>query len=447
MIRNIFIVSIFFVLYEGFYLLPEKLVVVPGVFRLSDAFFLILPIFGLLFFQRILHSLFKEEAILVLSICALMFVAVLMAWLFFGQSFETGILVFRHHLNWLSFFLFVVLLKDLDGVEKLLKLLTALVGIYVVLLLLTKYCPWLGIIQFSDKYYSKNVGGLRFGDHRLFFPYADIPIFFCCLTLARVLFPAQDDSRLLQLLRIGFILLVVYAILSTYTRILVVSMLAVTIYALFTSRRPILSLVAIGLIVGMVSIQSLSMAAGWGGVSLVEESKLGKMVMRTSNLENEAGRRAQFYMYVEHFLKSPLTGVGTLSSGKYDFAKNLPLRTFKQFGFFNAVDLGYMKMAAEYGLVGLAWIYWYYRYLYKRSRELLSWSAAGRGSPLAEAIARGHLYFLIYLLISGLTLPHFVTSNGITILALSLAILAVTHQAIKSRSEPPDSLKLQGASG
>lgn len=135
-------------------------------------------------------------------------------------------------------------------------------------------------------------------------------------------------------------------------------------------------------------------------------------------------------MYVNNFLKSPLTGVGTLAMGVTETFS----RSFRKYGFFNATDLGYPKIAGEYGLVGLAWVVWFYSYVYRRSRQTLTQALALGNAPEAEAVARGLRYFLIYLVISGFTLPHFVTLDGIPAIVLTLAFMAVTRESLQLRT-------------
>jgi hypothetical protein len=167
------------------------------------------------------------------------------------------------------------------------------------------------------------------------------------------------------------------------------------------------------------------------GISFIEDSKLGKIVMLSNKLPPETERMFQVSMYLKHFIKSPLTGVGNLRSGKtHDEAQ----RTYRKYGFWNAVDIGYLKMAAENGMVGMVWVVWLYSYLYRRSKQTLKKALALGDEPIAEAVARGLRYFLIYLAISGLTLPNFVVPDGIPTIVLVLAIMAVTRESLRLRT-------------
>jgi len=203
------------------------------------------------------------------------------------------------------------------------------------------------------------------------------------------------------------------------------SLSCATFYALFTSKRPIMRNMSVAAIILFISLVMIRNAID------SDESKLGKMASEAGNLALESGRKMQTEMYLQQFLRSPFSGVGTLIniSLKESFLDNDLRYTYRKFGFFNAIDTGYPKIAAEYGLAGLVWVFWYFSYLYRRSRQTLAECTAQGGNSLVEVVARGHLYFLIYLVVSGLTLPHFVYYEGVTILALSLAILAVTRKS------------------
>ncbi|OGC94623.1 MAG: hypothetical protein A2W25_09365 [candidate division Zixibacteria bacterium RBG_16_53_22] len=431
MIRRLFIILLLFVLYEGFYFLPKKLVeIFPGAFRLADALFIILPLFSIFFARNMFRAVsrFREESLLVLGICGLMFLSPLMAEQFFGQSYTKGLLFVRHNLGWLAFFPFAIMLRDLDGVERTIRVLTILAGIYVVILLLTKYFPDMGLIHYDKRAYSITGSLIRFGEYRLFFPYGSVPILFYCITMARFLHPPQGGGSLLRrAFDLAFILVVAYAILSTFTRALIFSVLIATAFGLFSSRRRFLKYVAVFVVFMVVSMQAMVMASSEGGVPFIEDTKLWKMILKTSTLPREADREEQISMYLTHFPKSPLTGVGNLVTRKDTEWEIGKLTTYRKYGFYNATDIGYLKIAAENGLLGIAWVIWFLSYFYRRSRQTLSRAVKRGDGSTAEFVARGHLYFLIYLSISGLTLPHFVYEDGVIILALSLAIMAVTR--------------------
>jgi hypothetical protein len=433
LIRNSLIVLLLFILCDGFCLLPEKYVVLPGVFRIRDSIFIILPVFFLFSLPNFFRAFYRfgEEAMWVLAACALVLISPLMADIFFGQSYLTGLLLIRHNLSYLTFFMFVLLLRPYDDLDRLLRLLSILMGLYIIALLLTKFFPGLELVHYQKGYYEEMGSAVRFGEFRLFFPYADFAVLLYCITLSRLLYAPKTDSGWRKFWEFAFILLVAYASLSTFTRILVFSLLPVTVFALFFSPRPLLRYAAIFMVLVFVSAHMLNLGWSSSGVSFIESSKLGKMLFKSSGLDEEVGRKFQLRVCMENFIKSPIVGVGTLASGKFSEDREAPMRTYRKFGFFLVGDLGYPRIAAEWGLLGLAWVIWFYWYLYRRSRETLAAALKRGDAPEAEAVARGMRYFLIFLFITGFTIPTFIYMEGIPVIILALALMAITRESMQ----------------
>ena len=363
MLANSFVVLILFLFHEGFYLLPQSLVVLPGVFRMSDAIFGIIPLSGFTVFQT--FNRYREESLLVLAFCFLMLLSCLMGQLFFPQSYLDGLFNIRRNFYWLSFFMFIPLIRNIDQAEKLLKLLTLLVGIYVFLLLLTKYFPDLGIIHYSSRFYNAKTALKRFGESRFFFPYGNIPIMLYCIALARMLHGKMAEGAWTKIFRLTFMAIVFYAAMSSYTRSVVFPLLLVTVFALFTSRRSMLKIAAVALAVLVISVQVLTIQMGHDS-SLLQDTKLGKLITKADMLDSEKGRMFQASMYMTNFMRSPLAGVGTFGIGKYiNRGENAERLTYKEFGFYGASDLGYLRILCENGLLGIAWVAWWFSYFYR----------------------------------------------------------------------------------
>ena len=222
---------------------------------------------------------YGEESLLVIAMCALLLINPLMSQLFFDQPYMQGLVLIRQDFFWFSFFMYVLLLKDLDCIEKTFNLLTLLCGFYISCLIVTKYFPDLGIIHFDSRFYNK-IGFLqRFGDFRLYFPYGTVPIFFYCITLARLLHAPKNERIYHKIKWSAFLIIVFYAVLSTYTRMLVVSILVVTAVAFFTSKRPILKFGAAFISLIFVSIIVLGKAGSGEDLGIIGDSKLVKMAM------------------------------------------------------------------------------------------------------------------------------------------------------------------------
>ena len=298
-----------FILYEGFNLLAEEYVVIPGVFRMIDSIFIILPIFAIFFSRQILGAFrrFGENSRLTLAACALVLIGPLMAQFVFGQPYMTGIMLMRHNLCYLCFFIFIVLFRPDEQMEKTIRFITFIMCIYVVLLILTQRYHQLGLIHFREGYYGGG-GFERFGHSRLYFPDGSLFILFYCISLARLLHLRKGEKLLKRYPDIGLVLLVMYALLASYTRILVFSVLLVTAIALISAKSGAVRNVAIIITFLIVAIQSLAMSTG-GSIPFIENSKLGQMVLQSNNLAKESGRNMQWEMYAKFFPKvSPHRG-------------------------------------------------------------------------------------------------------------------------------------------
>jgi hypothetical protein len=446
LIRSGLVILFLFVLYEGFSLFPEKMVVIPGVFRLRDLSLLILPLFFVFSAGAVWRTItgYRAESRLVLAMMGIILLGPLMASFWFGQDYLNGLMIYRHNLTWISFFLFVVVLRDLETAVLFLKCFTVFIGIWVVLLLATKYFPQLGMIS-AQGYYEKGKM-MRFGEARLYFPNGSIPIYLFCISLACLLHGSKDTGKFTKLFLVGFVLLVFFAVTCTFTRILIASMLLVTLFAFATCRKPLLSFFALSAVGVLVIAQLLAMEMG-GGIDLVEQSRLGKMALKLDTLEREKGRELQLRMCLDNFLKSPVFGVGNLIVERDDkLEKNSVLRSLRKYGYFTAADMGYPRMAAEQGLVGLVWLAFYVGNTLRRSRDIIRCSRTSEVPVEAKVIGYGTLYFTLYLLISGVTLGHFVASDAMVFVALAMAILAIAHKSLNQAvgAGYPDALGTSG---
>jgi len=412
-----------FITHEAFYLLPESMVIIPGVFRMSDAFFVIFPLFVLTMPRT--FSRYKEESMLVISFCLLLLLSCVIGHFSYGQSYTEGLLSVRRSFFWLSFFIIIPLLRDIRDVEKLIKLLTLLVWLYVVALIITKFAPGLGLIHYPKNLYDPFGGMIRFGEYRLFFPYGNMTIMFFFLVLASFIRGETTSWHL------AFMVSAAYAIIASLTRGMIFPWLLGTGCAFIFGGSRTVRVIAIVCVILLLTVQVMSGALSGHGMSFIEESSLGKTVLRGGTLGKEAGRMLQARMYLNKFLGSPLAGVGKFAIGKYskidDQGGEGTLMAYKKFGIFAGSDLGYLKILAEQGLLGIGWIIWWYSYFWRRLKQTLAKAKALGNIPQVVALCYGIACFTIYLLISGITLPHWVHPNHLTVLPLMLSVMAVVR--------------------
>jgi hypothetical protein len=361
----------------------------------------------------------------------------LMTQIFFGQPYVRGLVLIRQNFFWLSFFIYAALIRDLKDVDKLLRIFVMIFGIYVVILFLTKYFPQLGLIHYDIRFYD-NRGMTRFGEFRLWLPFVNIPIMLYFIVLAKLLYIEKNETVLRIIYYFSFVMFIFYAVLSTSTRIYLFSLLIATLFALFSCKRPVLRFTAITIFFLFVSLQIMSMGISEGGI--FGDTKLGKMTSEATKFDREKGRQMMVDMFIKQFLRSPILGVGTLATGiNKGLVYNVDnvIATYRKYGFFSTSDLGYPKIATENGLVGLAWVCWFLSYFYRRGKQTLTLARNHGNLPGVEALCRGSIYFVVYLAISGVTIPHFVYWSGVTILPLWLALMAVTRTTMQGMSMNP----------
>ena len=336
------------------------------------------------------------------------------------------------------------MIRNLDRVESLLRLLTVLVGVYVVILLLTKNFPNLGLIHYPEIYYNIKGGLKRFGEFRFFFPYGGIPIMFYFIVLARMIHGTVKESGITWFFRFFFLMIVMSAVMSSYTRGVVFPVMIVTAVAFFSIKNRILKYAAVAIVILLVSFQVLSKAMDEGGGTLIEGTKLGKMVSKTGELSPEDGRKLQAYMYLTQFMRSPLTGVGNFAVTRFSKYKDAGvLQSYRAYGYFAGSDLGYLKVLGDHGLLGILWVIWFYTYLFRRGRQTLAKAQALGGVPGVEILTRGLLYFTLYLLISGVTLPYWIHPLHITLLPLLLALMAILRVSVNEMQAVDKNTSLQ----
>lgn len=423
---------IIFILLDSFFMLPDNIIVpVPGSFRISDILAVIVIFTFILFSNRII-TIFQEStqpSLMVFGACLLFIITAIMANVFFHQHFFNGLLSLRNNFIYLLFFTFLVLIDSEEKLRVFIKLSVLLITCVALLSIIQKCFPQAPIFNYKfigEERYS-DVRHLRLGEYRLFFPHISFAFLFYFITLGDLLHTGFDKKYLFKLL---FIILMVYIAISTATRVHVITMTIVTTVAFLTSRKKIYKITGIILLIIGICIQAFSFAVSEKGVAMLKENRLAQVILSAKDLSQGSieGRMFQHDMYINNFLKSPVLGVGTL---RYNSRIHEVYRKHK---FYRNNDLGYSKMLAEYGLVGMVWLLWVYIYIFKKTRKISRISFSGNAIPYPVIIARGVWLFFLYIVISSLTLPHFIEGYRIVPIVLSLVFLEIADSSIESRN-------------
>ncbi|HBG04826.1 MAG: hypothetical protein A2075_11495 [Geobacteraceae bacterium GWC2_58_44] len=425
MLRCLLAIAILFLGYEGFFLLPRWMVVIPGAFRMSDALLLSVPLLLLFFFRRVAQAVraWPQAAFLVLFGFALFLLTPLLAQANFDQPYLRGLVALRLNATYLLYFVFAAIIANPRELMKFVRWITVFLAIYLFLLVLAKYFPRLDIVYPPKADWYFNAAFRRYGEHRLFFPYGLVPAVFFFLALTHFLYGAKspESGRHFRKLQFLYMLLFAYCIMKTGTRILVFSIPLVCLIAVMESRNRKLMVLA-GLLFAAVLLYDVSAPLLRG--SDLGNSRLGRMLFQNSQLKAETGRELQHRMYMENFLRYPLAGAGTLIPEKSLDTR----RAYARFGIFPADDTGFSKMAGEYGLLGIVWVLWFFVFCFRKTTSILRRMPPGSEGSAPFLVTKALRYYYMFLLLTFVTLPHFLRPEGIIITMLSLAMLRAAEQ-------------------
>jgi hypothetical protein len=424
---------IVFLVYEGFFILPDAIVVpFPGQFRIADAVVMAYFLSFSAFLVRTLRVMREsaEASLLMLTACLLFFATVMMAQVSFGQEIMSGLMYIRHSFHYLLFFMFCSLLETETEMRRFIRIATCFVALLAVLAITQKYFPSLPIFNFRSirvkQYLDEN--NIRLGDYRLFFPAIEFAFLTYFLNLADLLHSRKPGWFVFKLV---FLCLMIYVVMANATRSYVITMALVTLVAFITGRRRILKFTGIALVVLAISGQALSLAITQEGIGLFEQNKLSRIIKLSVNTKEGSiqGRMFQNRMYWDNFFKSPLLGVGTLR-----YNPNLG-ESYRKYGFYNNNDLGYVKILAEYGMVGLLWVFWFYAYVFRRTRTVIRGAAVSGDISYPGVVARGIQLFFLFVAVSMVTIPHFIEGDRIIPIVLAVVFLETARRVLPAKAE------------
>jgi hypothetical protein len=427
--KSLFCLIIVFLMLEGFSLPPDSFVVLfPGTFRLSDTLVLLVFITFTVFFRHCSERISRSREATRLIVCGCVLTALvtsITAMIQFGQPFLDGLLFVRHNFNYLLFFVFLSLIDSEKDMRGLINLTCVMIAIIAVLAIIQSIFPSLPIFNFRsiglNQYSSER--NMRFGEFRLFFPNISFSALFYFLVLSELLF---YDTIKKYGLKLFFIVLFAYIVLATLARGTVIAIALATIAAFLTCRKKALKIAGIILVLLLLTFQLLSVAVSEKGMALLEENKFTKILAYSLDTKEGSikGRFFQNNMYFDNFLKAPIFGVGTIR-----FNENLSLSFFK-YGIYYNNDLGYTKMLAEYGIIGITWLVWFFSYIYRRTKSVLQ---APRNEPetgYARTVCIGVRLFFVYIALNMLTIPHFTEGDRIVPIIMAVVFLEIAHRAV-----------------
>lgn len=372
---------------------------------------------GYLFLRAINRDLNLEAVtnpFTLLFVIYLFFVAaqVSVAAFIYGQSILDGIIAIRHQFYFLSFFLFLFLLNDLQKIKKFLDLLSVVAIILVVLGIINYFGPTIFYHRWADGW------GTRAGITRAYLPGMDL------VTLALLWHSCKwisaTDPRTAKVN--GFLSLILLgAHFFRQTRSRIVSVTLVLMWWLISKRRykQLGTAAIIGAI--LVGVAQLTME---DNIFIEPFTSSAEEYGQTTGTWAVRVRKSQEFF--EIFREHPLVGSGTVAIRIPD--DGTVSRGSRIFRASMQGDLGYAVWLKAYGLVGMTWLFVFFYLMWllaRRSEKLVPEKFAA--VPL---FSRSYVYFVI---ISNVTLNHLMTAEQILLVSLCTAIIVQSLNCDRSR--------------
>ncbi len=375
---------------------------IHGVFNVADVGILLVMIGVAIIFIRTknLQIVANMYTILLMLLFLLVAIQASLASFNYGQSIINGLIGLRDYTYYLSFFLFLFLLDDTNKIRKFLDLLS-----YCALILIV-----LSIINYAISnplFYNQWAGGhgVRSGITRAFIPAMDILTVSLLWQYSKWIEKSKDGRYA------GLLTGVIYSahvFRQSRGRLLSVTAVMVGILILKARVKMLLFVIFIGLIAIVVintyMEENILLSAFTSSAEDVAEGS-GTWEPREIMLEQD----------LETFFKYPWFGGGTAS------LRQEPGTAFDtaEFESLAAVDdLGYTRWLKSFGLAGVFWLLALCYFFFTRVR---------RADRLVQSKDRDIVLlvssYFAYVLISFITLNHFMLSARFLIVVLCAAIL------------------------
>jgi hypothetical protein len=411
---------------------PEVVKLFPGFFRIEDTVFLVIAITFLYYFynkhSKMLYPLSSYSfAYLIVIITALILINPFMAKIHFGQSYFRGLIGYRHLLNYLLFFVFIIFLTSEDRFKTFMIVFYGLILLIGFLSLLQYLFHGLSIFQYYEAdLYAEDVG-LRLGEYRLIFPGIEFAVLLYFITLSSIIFVELPTSTKIKLLIISFL---VFLFIMRLTRMRIIGVTVVTILGMLITpykKRLMLAIASIILLLNAGLIYDVVM----GGEFLKSFSQnllfqsLAYSYSDLSRVEgNVAVRMEQTLKYWEFFKSYPLFGAGSLVA-------KTPL--VDQYNFGPSSDVGLIRMMAEFGLAGLSWLIALCVVWFKKINRLVHLLRNDPELQYYYGVVRGLQLFFLYMLVTFFNFGHFIQRTGIVWVVLTLALLEIIDKIVTKR--------------
>jgi hypothetical protein len=375
---------------------------IHGVFNVSDVGILLVVIGVAIIFIRTknLQIVANMYTILLMLLFLLVATQASLASFNYGQSIINGLIGLRDFTYYLSFFLFLFLLDDTNKIRKFLDLLSFCALILVVISIINYASP-------NTLFYHKwgEGHGVRSGITRGFIPAMDILTISLLWQYSKWIEKSKDGRYA------GLLTLVIYSA-----------------HVFRQSRGRLLSATAVmvGILILKARVKTLLFAISTGLIAIVvidiymeENILLSAFTTSVEDVTEVSGsweaRDRMLKEDIEHFFEHPWFGGGTASLRQ---TPNSAFDTGEFASLAAADDLGYSRWLKSFGLAGVFWLLALCYFFFTRVR---------RADRLVQSKDRDIVLlvssYFAYVLMSFITLNHFMLSARVLIVVLCAAIL------------------------
>ena len=394
----------FILLYKAFYLTPWG--VVEGTFNVRDISLFLLAI-SLLFSYfgktRVSNSKKDGFSLLIIVYMFIVLISIVLATINYNQSIINGVVAARSQYFYLVYFVFIALIKRNEDIYKILN---ALLYIAMVVFFLTLVNYFVTPVFYHEK--AEGWGAVRSGIERAFVP--GTPLISFAAVWASVRWVTKEKSKsdysgIMAVFLIG-------AHFFQQSRGGIISLMAVLclLFWLTQNYRKLVAMLAMGflgvLLSGFFMEENILLAPFTTTVEDVSEQS-GTVGARMSQVETD------LYEFKQHpIIGSGLIAVRTATYGSTTYQREVMAAKAR------VADLGYMHWIKIYGIVGIIWLLFLY-WAIKRT--------IGKAFKIKDKEAKVLVLFctgyMLFIVISSITLNHFLIDERIVLFCLILAIL------------------------
>ena len=335
----------------------------------------------------------------------------------FNLSYFDSIIASRYNLYYFSYFFFLYVFESPEKFRRALNFMTYISIIIVGLSVVNYFGPVIFYHEWAEGHYE------RMGIKRAFIPNMSM-ISFCAVWSLSDLF-SKGTLNLSAGWKSG-VMFAAHIFRQTRMRlmsiVLVLSMLAITKGNL---KNRIVAVVVV--VLGALAIFSAIKTNLLVGLF---ESTYHDVTQREGDWK---GRLEYVEWNLKELMKSPIVGTGSSAvraSGKA--YENLPAARKEYFRLLGKqTDLGYVIFIRNFGLVGLIWLAGFFFSALRRTWILMSLCKDNNAD-----LAIFCFYYMVFVLVTSITLNHFSISDSIFLNCFVLALIVRLQQECRQKMEP-----------